>query len=416
MFIARCLQGALPILVNGVSWGSAPLISPGSIFQMISFSLQKIMMSRKLLMRLPCFGALCKQGTRSVKLWVMASFFLLYGVQVARAEEVLKIFSWDTYIAPEVIKEFESSRGVTVDYRTFTNANELRSALESGEKFDLVFPTDHQLRDFIDSGLIAALDVSLLTNRSNIDPYLLSMLASSGADRYVTPYMWGVVGLMVNQPLAEKEYGAPLPNSWSLIFDPKVAEMLTKCGVSMLNAEQEAVSLKMTYKGLRLGDSGARRIRREVAGLLNPGVRLSPTDYNHYHEQMANGEVCVAMTWDLLVPRETEENGLRFSIPEEGGLIFIDSMAIPKSAINPKLAYAFMNFLLEPSNIARNARLSHAIPAIREPLLPDDGVTLRRGFSREERRRLYLLDSLSEKQRKLLRDAWQALSMEKSFQ
>lgn len=351
-----------------------------------------------------------------MKPWVMASFFILYGMQVARAEEVLKIFSWDTYISQDVIKEFESSRGVKVDYRTFTNANELRSALDGGEKFDLVFPTDHQLRDFIDSGLIDALDVSLLPNRDNIDPYLLSMLAASGADRYAAPYMWGVVGLMVNQPLAEKEYGAPLPNSWSLIFDPKAAERLAKCGVSMLNAEQEAISLKMTYKGLRLGGSGARRIRKEVAGLLNPGVRLSPTDYNHFQKQMANGEVCVAMTWDLLVPRETEANGLRFSIPEEGGLVFIDSMAVPKSAVNKKMAYAFMNFLLEPSNIARNARLSHAIPAIRESLLPNDGVTLKRGFSREERRRLYLLDSLGEKQRKLLHDAWQAMSMEKSLQ
>ncbi|MGU0824850.1 extracellular solute-binding protein [Pseudomonas aeruginosa] len=242
------------------------------------------------------------------------------------------------------------------------------------------------------------------------------MLAASGADRYVTPYMWGVVGLMVNQPLAEKEYGAPLPNSWSLIFDPEATERLVKCGVSMLNAEQEAVSLKMTYKGLRLGGSGARRIHKEVAGLLNPGVRLSPADYNLFHEQMASGEVCVAMTWDLLVPRDEKKSGLRFSVPEEGGLIFIDSMAVPKNAINPKLAYAFMNFLLEPSAMARNSRLSHAVPAIRASLLPDGDARLRRGFSREERKRLYLLDSLSEKQRKLLGDAWQALSLEKTPQ
>ncbi|MGU0824808.1 substrate-binding domain-containing protein [Pseudomonas aeruginosa] len=160
MVVARRLQCLLLILASAVSW--VVLKTSGTVFQVGSFLLRKFPLSRNMPILLISRVLLFRQGGRGVKPWIMASFLLLCGMQVARAEEVLKVLSWDTYIAPDVIKEFEGASGVKVDYKTFTNANELRRALESGERFDLVFPTDHQLRDFIDKGLIAALDVSLL--------------------------------------------------------------------------------------------------------------------------------------------------------------------------------------------------------------------------------------------------------------
>ena len=163
----------------------------------------------------------------------------------------------------------------------------------------------------------------------------------------------------------------------------------------------------MTYKGQRLGTSGAWRIHKEVAGLLTPGVRLSQSDYSRFSEQMAEGELFVAMTWDALLRGEDlAQRGLRFSIPEEGGLIFIDSMAIPSTAQQPQLAHAFIDFLLEPANVARNARVSHATPGIDEHLLSGAYAAPRLSMDLETRRRLYLLDPLNAKQREALQAAW----------
>ncbi|WP_079202212.1 extracellular solute-binding protein [Pseudomonas sp. CC6-YY-74] len=342
-----------------------------------------------------------------MKRWLGVAACLLAGLSLARAEDVLRVYNWADYIDPTVIEDFQRARGVKVDYRTFTDATELADALSRGETFDLVFPTNHQLHDLVKNGLIVPLDAALLHNRSNLDPYLLKLLAGSGAQNHVAPYMWGTVGLMVNQPLAERYYGGPLPNSWSLLFDRQATDRLSACGVAILNAGQEAVSLKMTYKGLRLGNSSARRIGHEIAGLLNPGVHLSPINYTRFIEQMANGELCVAMTWDaLLRGADLEQRGLRFSIPKEGGLIFIDSMAIPTKAQQPELAHAFIDFLLDPVNVARNVRVSHAIPGIRESLLAGDGTASRLNIDNKMRKRLYLLDSFNERQRQALQAAW----------
>lgn len=341
-----------------------------------------------------------------MKHWPTAIALALSIQPLAHAEEVLRVYNWDAYMDPGVIQDFERARQVKVDYRTFANANELKDALQRGEPFDLVFPTDHQLQDLINEGLIVELDNSRLQNRENLDPYLLKLMAAKGAEKFVAPYMWGTIGLVVNERLAEHYYGGPLPNSWSVLFDRQSTDKLAGCGVVMLNAAQEAVSLKMTYMGKRLGDSGERRIRKEVSSLLNPGVRLSPADYSSYVSQMINGKVCAAMTWDVQLHGEAEKHGLRFSVPDEGSLIFIDSMAIPKSAQHPQLAHAFIDFLLDPANVARNATFSHATPAIREALLAGKGVPPRRNISRDERARLYLLDPLNDNQNRALYEAW----------
>nr|WP_100549259.1 MULTISPECIES: extracellular solute-binding protein [unclassified Pseudomonas] len=330
------------------------------------------------------------------------------------AEETLRVYNWDAYMDPDVIQDFERSQHVKVDYLTFSNANELKDALQRGESFDLVFPTDHQLQDLIKEGLIVELDSTRLQNRENLDPYLHRLMAAKGAEGFVAPYMWGTIGLVVNERLAERHYGGPLPNSWSVLFDRQSTDKLAGCGVVMLNAAQEAVSLKMTYMGKRLGSSGERRIRKEISSLLNPGVHLSPPDYSSYVSQMFNGEYCVAMTWDVQLHGEAEKNGLRFSIPDEGSVIFVDSMAIPKSAKHPQLAHAFIDFLLDPANVARNATFSHATPAIPATLLAGKGLPARRSISRVERARLYLLDPLNDNQRRVLHEAWPPLKQEES--
>lgn len=341
-----------------------------------------------------------------MKFWLLTVALAIPAHAEVHAEETLRVYNWNAYMDPSVIEDFERSQQVKVDYKTFADANELKSALQRGEPLDLVFPTDHQLQDLIRSDLIVELDNARLKNRGNLDTYLLRLLAAKGAERYAVPYMWGTIGLVVNEQLAERHYGEPLPNSWRLLFDREVTDKLAGCGVVMLNAAQEAVSLKMTYTGKRLGDSGERRIRNEISNLLNHGVRLSPPDYNLYVTQMFKGEVCAAMTWDVQMHDNAEKYGLRFSIPEEGSVMFIDSMAIPRSAQHPQLAHAFIDFILAPENVARNAKFSHARPAVTNESLAGTDAPQSRTISRKERARLYLLDSLNDKQRQALIKVW----------
>jgi len=59
-----------------------------------------------------------------------------------------------------------------------------------------------------------------------------------------------------------------------------------------------------------------------------------------------------------------ESGDLRFSIPQEGSLQFIDGLAIPGNAGNVPAAYRFIDYLLKPENAVRNARASHFLPSL----------------------------------------------------
>jgi putrescine transport system substrate-binding protein len=46
---------------------------------------------------------------------------------------------------------------------------------------------------------------------------------------------------------------------------------------------------------------------------------------------------------------------IAYTIPKQGALMWFDSFVIPKDAPHPENAYAFINFMEQPENAARNS-------------------------------------------------------------
>ena len=172
---------------------------------------------------------------------LLAPLLLLLCPLFVQAEDVIRVYNWNDYIAPEALKDFEKASGVRVEYHTYSTAEELKQALRSGEKIDVAVPSHNDLPQLIKDKLIQPLDFTRLPNRSHLDPQLMSKLAAVDPDnRHAVPYLWGAVGLAVNQPQAEKALGGPVPDSWSLLFDPQYSARLKSCGLSLLDAPDDA--------------------------------------------------------------------------------------------------------------------------------------------------------------------------------
>ena len=329
---------------------------------------------------------------------------------LAQAQDVLKVYNWVDYIDPAVVADFERQSGVKVDYRQFATSGEMLESLERGERYDVIVPTsDSVLVKLLKEQRLQPVQTDTLTNYASVSPDLqVKLSAIQQAHRYVVPYMWGSVGLFVNTQLVAPLYGGELPNSWSLLFEPQQAERLSTCGVSLLNAQEEVFSIWSSYKGRSLGSSGARRIAAAAPLIRNPGVHIGPPEFSAYIEQMRTGKVCAGMAWSGLVNAANDDGKLRYSIPAEGSLLFIDSLAIPTNAPNQALAHRFIDFMLAPENAVRNARAIDFTPSLdlsREEyrsLLPKLSVP-----SKEELRRLHFLEPISEKQKAAIDEGWQ---------
>jgi len=339
---------------------------------------------------------------------VLLGILLVTASAQLAAQEVIRVHNWADYIDPTVLQDFERETGIKVEYSTYTTAAQLEADLDSDKRFDVIVPSDIQLNHLINENRLAPLDFRELPNRSNVSKELLLRLNSrDNADLYATPYMWGTVGLVVNERAASKELQGPVPNSWSVLFDPAQVEKLKSCGVMLQDEPVQILSLYLSYRGKSLKSANTQSLEKAIGEIRRLGLPPSPQPFTSFISQLAEGKICAAMAWSGLVSLANEKGELRYSIPEEGSLLFIDSLAIPGNASNVPGAYRFINYLLKPEVAARNARSSHFTPSLdldrqRSRQLLPELVTP----SQEERRRLYIGEELSSEKKRIIDTAW----------
>lgn len=207
---------------------------------------------------------------------LLAPLLLALLPALTQAEDLIRVYNWNDYIAPEVLEEFQKETGIKVEYHTFSNADELDKALASGEPIDIAVPSHNDLPRLIKDGSLQPLDFSRLPNRQHLDKQLLSKLAAMDPkNRHAVPYLWGAVGLAVNTPQAEQAFGGPLPHSWSLLFDAEQSARLGQCGISLLDAPDETLAVLLNYQGRNLARSAPSRLKRSAETLngLRPHIR-----------------------------------------------------------------------------------------------------------------------------------------------
>ncbi|MGH8353745.1 MAG: extracellular solute-binding protein, partial [Pseudomonas sp.] len=253
---------------------------------------------------------------------------------VEKPSAVIHVYNWNDYIAPQVLKSFEADSGIRVEYHTYSNAEELERNLRSGAPIDVIVPSHNELPRLIQAGLLQPLDFDRLGNRRHLDRQLLNKLAAlDPGNRHAVPYLWGAVGLAINTRLAEAAFGGPLPDSWSLLFDPAQSARLAGCGLSVLDAPDEALSVLMSYQGLNLASSPPSRIKRAGELLADLRPHLKYVDSQRYIDDLSQGQLCVAMAWvgDALAAADAGQP-VRFVVPAEGSVLFIDNLVIPSGA------------------------------------------------------------------------------------
>lgn len=320
----------------------------------------------------------------------------------ANAEELIRVYNWNDYIAPQVLTDFEKETGIRVEYHTFSTAEELEKALASSEAIDIAVPSHDTLPALIKAGRLQPLEMAKLPNRQHLDKALLSKLAAvDPQNRYAIPYLWGAIGLAVNTQLAEQAFGGPLPDSWSLLFDPAQSARLASCGIGVLDAPDEVLAVLLNYQGHSLAHSPPRQIKRAGSVLNELRPHLKYVDSARYIDDLQQGQLCLALAWggDALAAADTGQP-VRFIVPDEGSVLFIDNLVIPSSAQRPDLAHRFIDYLMQPKVAALttaqtlypsgNADAKQFLdPALRDQpgLYPDS----------DTRRRLFALETLPEK-------------------
>lgn len=331
------------------------------------------------------------------------------GAGLAQAQEVLRVHGWEGRLAPGVIEAFEKQSGIEVEYSTYATGEGVLS--DAGTRYDVVFPAHFQLPALIEAQRLQPLDPARLPNLKQIDPDLLAMLGGfDGKSRHAVPYLWGTVGLALNVSKVVDTLGEMPEDTWGLLFDAHNHERLAQCGIGLLDAREETLSLLLNYKGRALGRSGPRQIQQAGAELAALRGKAASFGNSSYIEQLASGKLCMAMAWSGHVLKAADSGApLRFVMPREGALMFIDTMAIPRDAGNVAAAHRFIDYLASAEANTLNARdtLFYPVSRIDSPAMTRlAGERLELVVTGDQRRSFYYLEALSARQKKAVDASW----------
>lgn len=273
--------------------------------------------------------------------------------------KVLNILNWADYIAPDTIANFEKETGIKVTYDYFESNESLHTRLVAGRTgYDIVVPGAHFAKKQIEGGLLLPLDRNLLPNWKNLDPVLLERVASvDPGNKHLVTWLWGYVTVGINPAKVKAALGnTPMPaNPLDLIFDPRYASKLKRCGIHVLDSASEVVPVAMLYAGKDGFSANPKdyEAARNVLLKARPNITriASPGPIN----DLAKGAICVSLGYSgdfLIANQRAIENktgqAIQVLVPPRGATLFFDTMAIPKDAKHPRNAHMFINYILRP--------------------------------------------------------------------
>jgi spermidine/putrescine-binding protein len=263
--------------------------------------------------------------------------------EVQPAQE-LQFFTWTEYIDPEIYDLFQQETGITVVESNFASNEEMLAKLQGGATgYDLIVPSDYTVGIMIEEGMLEPLDPADVPNLANLADRFKNVPYDPG-NVYCAPYQWGTTGLGYNSAELDE------PQSWSVLFEPDPASPAYG-RTTMLDDPREGFSAALAYLGYDINTTDDAQLEEAKQLLIQAKPGLAGYDSDQFDDLLAAGETVLAHGWngDILVSQEENED-VAYTIPKEGGVVWIDNMCIPNT-VTPERKLAaemFMNFILRP--------------------------------------------------------------------
>jgi len=259
----------------------------------------------------------------------------------------LKVYNWNLYIYPKVIKQFEEEYGVEVEFTQFTGMSEAMNKVQNGTiDFDLFFPTIENVSKLVAAKLVQPWNRTYITNLGNIWTYLSDPWYDKGG-RYTLPYLTWKTGIGYRRDFVDDPSSYDMP--YDIFWDPKYAGK-----VGVLDEYRETMGMALQRSGFDFNSTNPDELAAAADALIAmtdaTDVIVGPADY----EYLANGQSHVRYSWSgnmnyaqWYLPKGTTSEVFGYYYPPEGGWeVANDTIVVSKDAESPVLAHHFIDFLM----------------------------------------------------------------------
>jgi len=299
--------------------------------------------------------------TRVTIYWAVILFAI---IGCSQQESELNIFTWSNYISDEIVEGFKQETDIQkVSVTTYDSNESLLARLQAGAKgYDIVMPSDYMVSIMIKQGLLAEINKANIPNFANISRFTDQYF--DPGNRYSVPFDWGTAGIAYDSAMLEEP-----PDSWVVFWDKKYQGKF-----SMLDDIRECFAVALKSLGYSVNTTNPQELEAAKQKLIQQKPLVKRYD-SQAAEALLAGEVIMAHAWSGDAFRAASEKPtIRYTIPKEGGTVFIDNICIPKDAPHKETAEKFINYLLRPeinAKITDFTQYATCIDAARQYVKPE---------------------------------------------
>ena len=273
------------------------------------------------------------------------------------SSDKLYIYTWAGYTDQDLLDRFAEETGIKAIADVFDSNEAMLARLQAGGSggYSIIYPSEYMVQKMVELDMLTELDFSRLIGIERLFTRFQNPEYDPG-NRHSLPVSWGTTGLLYNTRKLKEA-----PEDWNYLWENQ--QKLSK-RMTLLNDIREVMGAVLKMLGYSYNSTDSQQLQEAYDKLmaLKPSVASFTSDA--WRPQILSGDLLLAMCYSADANEVMEENeDLQYVVPKSGSSLWMDTLAIPKSAPNSEGAYAWMNFMLQPDVAAQICeRLSFATP------------------------------------------------------
>jgi len=256
-------------------------------------------------------------------LYLLIALLASCGGKNSQQERQFNLYIWSAYITEDTLHQFEKETGIKVRFDTYDSNEALLEKMQSGVgDYDLIVPSDYMVRILNHQQLLEPLNYQKLPNFKNINARFRN-LPYDPNNAHSIPFLWGTTGIGYNKTKVTDPV-----DSWAILWNPKYKDRIL-----MLDDLRECFGAALKWKGHSLNSTNPSELEEAKNLLLQQKPLVKTFSSSNFDEILLSGDVWLAHGWSGQLAKAKDQNkDLAYAIPKEGTTIWVDNLAMPKTA------------------------------------------------------------------------------------
>ena len=258
----------------------------------------------------------------------------------APANDTVYLYTWTEYVPDGLLDEFTKETGIKVIVSSLESNETMYAKIKTqgaAGGYDVIAPSNYFVSKMAREGMLKELDHSKLPVIKELDPDWLDKPYDKG-NKYSLPQLLGAPGIAFNT----NSYKGTDFTSWGDLWKPEFANK-----VQLLDDAREVFNIALLKIGQDPNTKDPAIIKQAYEELLKLRPNVLSFNSDNPANSFISGEVELGQLWNGSVRiAKKEQAPLNMVFPKEGPVLWVDTLAIPKTSKNPDGAHKLINYLL----------------------------------------------------------------------